>query len=68
MIFEKVMTAVAQGEATNRPPDARPSDLADVALLPVQSQEDTDAGWGEYPRPEDDDRLYRERPPHWDSA
>jgi hypothetical protein len=33
--------------------------------LPEQSREDTDAGWGEYPeRP--DDRLYRDRPPHWD--
>ena len=33
--------------------------------LPEQSREDTDAGWGEYPGPADD-RLYRDRPPHWD--
>jgi hypothetical protein len=33
-------------------------------VLPEQSPEDTDAAWGEYPR--DDDRLYRDRPPHWD--
>jgi hypothetical protein len=34
-------------------------------VLPEQSREDTDAGWGEYPGPADD-RLYRDRPPHWD--
>jgi hypothetical protein len=34
--------------------------------LPEQSPEDTDAGWGEYPE-RDDDRLNRDRPPHWDS-
>ena len=34
-------------------------------LLPEQSREDTDAGWGEYSGPADD-RLYRDRPPHWD--
>jgi hypothetical protein len=32
--------------------------------LPEQSREDTDAAWGEYPEPADD-RLYRDRPPHW---
>jgi hypothetical protein len=30
-----------------------------------QAREDTDAGWGEYPE-RADDRLYRDRPPHWD--
>ena len=34
-------------------------------VLPEQSREDTDAGWGEY-REQADDRLYRDRPPHWD--
>jgi hypothetical protein len=34
-------------------------------LLPEQSREDTDAAWGERPEPADD-RLYRDRPPHWD--
>jgi hypothetical protein len=34
-------------------------------VLPEQSREDTDAAWGEYPEPADD-RLYRDRPPHWD--
>jgi hypothetical protein len=37
----------------------------DEPALPEQSREDTDAAWGE--RPESaDDRLYRDRPPHWD--
>jgi hypothetical protein len=38
-------------------------------VLPEQSREDTDAGWGEYPATDDDrndERLYRDRPPHWD--
>jgi hypothetical protein len=38
---------------------------ADQPVLPEQSREDTDAAWGEYP-PTDDDRLHRDRPPHWD--
>jgi hypothetical protein len=35
-------------------------------VRPEQSREDTDAAWGEYPEPADD-RLYRDRPPHWDN-
>jgi hypothetical protein len=34
-------------------------------MLPEQSREDTDAAWGEYPESARD-RLYRDRPPHWD--
>jgi len=34
---------------------------------PVQGEDETDLGWGEDPRPEDDDRYTRDRPPHWDS-
>jgi hypothetical protein len=34
-------------------------------LLPGQSREDTDAAWGDYPESARD-RLYRDRPPHWD--
>jgi hypothetical protein len=29
-------------------------------------REDTDTGWGEYTEPDDDERLRRDRPPHWD--
>ncbi|MGC1281775.1 MAG: hypothetical protein WA895_02470 [Streptosporangiaceae bacterium] len=67
MIFEKVMTVVPDGEASSRSPDAGRSDRSDMPVLPAQSQEDTDVGWGEQPEPEDDERLHRERPPHWDS-
>ena len=42
-------------------PDAGP--LAEP-VLPDQSREDTDEGWGEYPE-RDDDWLQRDRPPHW---
>ncbi len=34
---------------------------------PVQGQDETDAGWGEQPAPDDDERYGRDRPPHWDS-
>jgi hypothetical protein len=67
MIFEKVMTVVPEGKASSRSSDVGRSVRSDMPVLPVQSQEDTDVGWGEQPGPEDDERLQRERPPHWDS-
>jgi hypothetical protein len=67
MIFEKVITVVPEDKASSRSPDvARPAGN-DLPVLPVQAEEDTDAGWGEQPGPEDDERFYRERPPHWGS-
>src|SRR5882757_2409472 len=39
-----------------------------AAVRPEQSREDTDAGWGEPAEPDDNERLYRDRPPHWDSV
>jgi hypothetical protein len=45
--------------------DDRVVELDDEPLLPEQTRDDTDAGWGEYGR-WDDDRLREERPPHWD--
>ena len=47
--------------------DAAPPDRVDEPALPVQSREDTDAAWGEAPEPDEDERFYRDRPPHWDS-
>jgi hypothetical protein len=52
-----------------------PENLADVGrrsrqdqqALPVHSWEDTDIAWGEQPEPDENDRLCRDRPPHWDS-
>ena len=54
------VTAVPAGPASTR--DQAP---AREPVLPEQSREDTDAGWGEYPE-QADERLYRDRPPHWD--
>jgi hypothetical protein len=34
-------------------------------ILPDQTSDDTDAGWGERTE-RNDDRLIAERPPHWD--
>jgi hypothetical protein len=50
--------------APDAPAAEAPGSSAREPVLPEQSPEDTDAAWGEYPR--DDDRLYRDRPPHWD--
>jgi hypothetical protein len=44
-----------------------PPDPDDKPVLPAQSDEEAGLGWGEAPEPEpDDERLRRERPPHWD--
>ncbi|MBE1486869.1 hypothetical protein [Plantactinospora soyae] len=37
----------------------------DHRVLPDQSMDDTDRGWGEL-SDSNDDRLLAERPPHWD--
>lgn len=53
---------------TPRPPASAGSpDPDDAPAPPAQRREDTDAGWGEPAEPDDDERLCRERPPHWDS-
>ena len=36
----------------------------DVVILPDQTRDDTDIGWGER-RDSNDDRLWEDRPPHW---
>jgi hypothetical protein len=33
--------------------------------LPEQSVDDTDQGWGETPDQDDDERIAREKPPHY---
>jgi hypothetical protein len=44
----------------------RTEDLVDDdALLPEQTADDTDHGWGEHAS-SNDERLLAERPPHWD--
>jgi len=48
------------------------SDPDDKPVLPAQSEDETGIGWGEAPgaygtsEQDDDERLRRERPPHWD--
>ena len=37
----------------------------DDELLPEQSADDTDRGWGERPDEDDDQRIAREKPPHY---
>jgi hypothetical protein len=39
----------------------------DEPVVPAQSREDTDVGWGETPEAGDDERFHRDRPPHWGS-
>ena len=41
-------------------------DDGDDEVLPDQTSDDTDRGWGERPDDTDDEeRLLREKPPHW---
>jgi hypothetical protein len=54
-------------EPPEEPTDAGPWNGQDQQALPLQSWEDTDIAWGEQPEPDENDRLYRDRPPHWDS-
>jgi hypothetical protein len=63
----------AGADPTPTPPPAAPvpmtpAPMAPAPMLPTQSREDTDVGWGDYPDRDDDDRLLRDRPPHWDNA
>ena len=56
-------------ETPKPPASAGPPDPDEAPVLPVQSREETDAGWGEPAEPDyDDERFYRDRPPHWDSV
>jgi len=57
-----------QDAAPKQPARVSPPDQSDDPVLPTQGQEDTDVGWSEPPGPDDDERLYRERPPHWGSG
>ncbi|WP_202637998.1 hypothetical protein [Bailinhaonella thermotolerans] len=50
----------------NGPDDDRVVDLHDDGLpvLPDQTLDDTDAGWGEHAQ-DNLERLLEDRPPHW---
>jgi hypothetical protein len=62
-------TAQATAQAPEHAPEKAPAGSArpdvDTAVLPRQTSDDTDAGWGETPAGDDDERIRRERPPHW---
>lgn len=50
------------------PDDERHVELSDddeLDVLPDQTRDDTDAGWGEWRDADEDARLIEERPPHW---
>jgi SAM-dependent methyltransferase len=65
-IFGLIRRVMASATAPLAGPSVLDSD--DMPVLPMQSREDTDVGWGERAEPDDSERLYQERPPHWDSA
>lgn len=55
------------GSAGERDPDGErtePGFIEDFEILPDQTGDDTDAGWGERRRG-NESRLIEERPPHW---
>ncbi len=60
------MDAASPDQPQIQPANAGQPDPDRIPALPTQSREDTDAGWGEPPDPDDTDRLIRERPPHWE--
>jgi hypothetical protein len=49
---------------TYGPDEEREVPLDDERVLPEQTRDDTDQGWGERSTG-NDDRLLAERPPHW---
>ncbi|MBB4959818.1 hypothetical protein FHR38_003551 [Micromonospora polyrhachis] len=49
----------------DRAADRRVSPAGGRFVLPEQSRDDTDQGWGERPY-SNDERLLADRPPHWD--
>ncbi|MER5455531.1 hypothetical protein ABT008_12180 [Micromonospora sp. NPDC002389] len=58
---------MTSGDPGGRRDDDRAVDLSedDFVVLPEQSTDDTDRGWGERVGG-NDDWLLAERPPHWD--
>ena len=57
----------ADGDPPDTPVSTAPASPT-APILPAQSREDTDVGWGDYADRDDNDRLMRDRPPHWDNA
>jgi hypothetical protein len=50
------------------PDDERPVEFTDddeLDVLPDQTSDDSDVGWGRWQEPDEDSRLIDDRPPHW---
>jgi hypothetical protein len=62
------MTVMPPNETPEASASAAQPDPGGRPALPEKSRDETDVGWGERPEPDDDERLNRDRPPHWDSA
>jgi hypothetical protein len=66
--------SAARGDRDTAPTPSAPAPptaaapIVPAPVLPTQSREDTDVGWGDYAERDDNDRLLRDRPPHWDNA
>ncbi|MGV9211159.1 hypothetical protein ACTFTM_04765 [Micromonospora sp. RB23] len=61
------MSTEDPGAAVARGDDDRTVDLSDdFVVLPEQTSDDTDHGWGEPSGGGNDDWLLAQRPPHWD--
>jgi hypothetical protein len=56
----------AQSEPVLSAQDEQVLSAPSEPVHPARSEEETGIGWGEAPEPDDDERLRRERPPHWD--
>jgi hypothetical protein len=62
---------VSQPAQSPQPAAVRPAGgpaADEKPLLPAKSRDETDVGWGDSPEPDqsdDEERLRRERPPHW---
>jgi hypothetical protein len=56
---------VTHADVPDGPDDERVVDFVDdEPVLPTVTRDDTDEGWGEASR-RNDERLLEERPPHW---
>jgi hypothetical protein len=62
------MVVVPSNQAPDQSPSADSPDPDDKPVLPLQSLDETDRGWGEQPELDDDERLRSDRPPHWDAS
>lgn len=63
-----MMAIVPPNQAPDQPTSIDSPDADDKPVLPAQTLDDTDIGWGEQPGLDDDERLRREHPPHWETA